>query len=138
MQASVGPVLYSVRDYAQRVIPAGGSVGPIVWTWQRATFVTGVWVITHDGSGASAAKLALRIQDETAHDMFTDGQGRTFFAPLGPMSGGILGGGRCFPLQRPVADGDAWTLTIANGGADDVTIAALLWLFEEPIKREAA
>ena len=51
-----------------------------------------------------AAALSLRWQDETAFDVFSDGGGQNYEAPVLALQGSALG--RYIALQRPVADGD--------------------------------
>ncbi len=135
----VGPSLFSVRDFANVSIPAGGSVVTPQpgFRWPRALFCTGLLVIPQSGSPADAAALSVRIQTETFTDLVTDGQGASFFAPAAAMSGigNDLGFGRPmfrpFALQRPVLDGDLWTLTVANAAGAPIITAGLFLLFDE-------
>jgi hypothetical protein len=125
-----GPALFSPREFAWAVVPGGGDLGPITFRFPRNLFVTGLMVLTGDGSVVDLAHLFIRIQDETFQDVITDGQGTTLEAGLLALRG-IQG--KPFPLQRPLMSGDLWLITLSNLSPNDIRISGLFLFFDEPV-----
>lgn len=129
----VGPVLFSVPAFDLVTIPAASEIGPTLFRFPRALFVTGVLLLPDSGLRTEAASLRVRIQDATFQDLISDGQGFTFDAPSLAMGGmGAEFGLRPFAMQQPVAAGDEWFFTVSNRSAADILSGALLIYFEEP------
>lgn len=149
MQPKIGPVLYSVREFVGLSVPAlaggvPGTSGVQTFRYPRSVFVTSIRLVTNDGSPASLAALSLRIQDETSQEVIFNVAGQNT-APFGALQGiggiggpGLLvrGAGK-FELQRPVADGDTWLMTVRNSSGAPIVLAALLLEFAEGL-RDAA
>lgn len=128
MQPQRGSVLYSVPGISGVAI-AGGSDSPEVsFFWPRDLFVSGVLLLSDDGSPVTAAGLSLRVVDESTEDVIADGQGAGFFAPALSLQGF---GVRPYPLQRPVTARAEWLITVRNDNAGPVA-PQLLFFFEEP------
>jgi hypothetical protein len=142
----VGPVLFIVEALRVPLAPTTSIVagGPVAtsprppFRWPRDLFVSAASLFSSDGDPTKAAALTLRIQDETFQDVFTDGQGGTFAVPGLALIGGPLpgagapqGGIKPFSLQRPVARGDQWTITITNTDTVRTITPILLFRFEE-------
>lgn len=133
-----GPSSYSCRGITDVSVPAGGEISA-VWRWPRALFVTGFLAHGRGGTRAELAALTLRIQDETFQDVFSDGQGASFARSLLSLCGLVTTGPlvddlvmvRPWVMQRPVAAGDEWVVTVANTSGAPI-YPELHWLFEEP------
>ncbi len=128
MLPKVGPVLYIVPGSSNVSIGAGTTL-LLPFKWPSARFVTGLLVLPLSGVPADAARLEVAITDETQQQIIADGFGGTFAAPGLAMSG--LVAWNPLPLQRPVAAGDPWGISVANVGAAPITLAALVLYFEE-------
>lgn len=133
MPPKTGAILYVPAGISGVAVDGGATLGPVEFQFPESVFVTGVKLLTRSGLPADVAALALRIEDETAHDMFADGQGGSFFAP-----GAALGAltFRFWALQRPIQAGDVWRLSVQNRGAGPITPIVIV-VFERGA-REAA
>lgn len=85
------------------------------------------------------AKLSVQIQDETQQQLIVSGNGSNNFGgalamtgclPIAPMFSGLV---MACPLQiqRPVATGDLWLITIQNLAAVGTIIPMLQFTFDE-------
>lgn len=127
-----GPMQYSPFGLSGVSIAAAASNGPVAFRWPRAVFCTGFLLFPESGSLVDAAHLKIRIQDESFTDMITDGAGAQFYAPALLLHGF---GFRIFDLQRPVAAGDLWYITLANTyAAVTAIVPRLAFAFEEPTR----
>jgi hypothetical protein len=141
----LGPSLFSVRTFANASIPSVGSVVTPTpgFRWPRALFCTGLLLVPQSGSPADAAALSVRLQDETFADIITDGFGTTLRIDGCAMSGiaDSLGFGRPmfrpFAFQRPVLDGDTWTISVFNASGAPIVVAGLHLLFDEGLRKVA-
>lgn len=135
-----GPIVLSSRALAAQTVPAlaGGvpgqfpsaASGPAVFRWPFAAFCTGALLLPMSGDPVDAAALSLRWQDETAFDVFSDGGGQNYEAPVLALQGSALG--RYIALQRPVADGDEWLFTVFNQAGKTIQLAGLFFAFMRP------
>lgn len=138
MIPQLGPVIYVPRGFANAIVPAAGQIGPLEFRFPRAVFVTGLLVMPSTGATADQGALSIQIEDETFQQIIGDGQGQSFDAPALALSGlgpsGLMsfaGGWTWFALQRPVADGDLWNITVFNSSLAEIAVTALL-RFDEP------
>lgn len=122
-------MLYRVRGISGVSVASGTTLGPIAFRFPRDVFVDGVQLLVRSGNPAELAALEMRIQDETFSDIISDGQG-TIFTAAGAMLASIRGW-HPFKVQRPVAVGDSWLISITNNFATPV-VPILGILFSEP------
>lgn len=140
MQPVVGPIAFRVEE-ASREILAGASLGPIRFRWPRDLFVTGMTLITRGGSRAEMAGLNVSIVDETQQEIFLSGDNSSNYANAQGAAGLLtltptfedLIKVQPLALQRPVATGDQWFITIQNLGAGTV-IPELVFSFQEGLQ----
>jgi hypothetical protein len=122
-----------------------GATAAIRFRFPRSVFVTGFQIVPRPGTLASLVPLAIRIQDESSHEMIFDWQGARTAAALALQGiGGIGGPGLLLragtgwtALQRPVAESDQWFFTLTNRSAGDIIVACVLLQFEEGLRRAA-
>lgn len=142
------PLLYTVPFFDGLVIPGTSRSADFEWRWTKDDFVTGCLFFAESGATSEAlraatANLRLAISDETFERIVTDGQGLTFDAPGAALLGGVLPVGangfgfRPFVLQRPVACGDVWVISMRNMAAAPVTVAGL-YFYSSGFLRERA
>lgn len=140
-----GPMLFSVRGFAPLAIANGADSGAIRFRWPRPLFVTALQCVTRTALVADLAGLTIAVTDETQQQMFFNWQGENVVNLAAAQGLGGLGGpgplvtpgNGWLALQRPVAAGDQWFITIANISAAPITVAALLFRFEEGQRRAA-
>jgi len=139
MQPKLGPVLYRLAALSDVIITPGGLLGPFEFRFPRSVFVTGISIVPRSGLRTDLSLLALRIQDETFQDIIADGKGGHFATclslmgttPLVAPAFGPLILHRPYALQRPVAAGDSWFLTIRNNSAArEITTETILYFDE--------
>ena len=130
---SAGPIFITVPGLTDVAITAQvGTVptlSPVVrFKWPRPFVVAGFWLSLRAADPAGLAALGIRVLDNQANELFTDGFGtaENFFGLAGAMMGtgartGLLASsGRWMPFRRIVRGGDKWTLQLQNRGAATV------------------
>ena len=142
-----GPELFVVREFARAAIGAvaagvPGQVGPYVFRFPRALFITGASVSPGGGSAAELAGFELRIQDESTDDMLYNWRGEHSANVLAMQGRSTLAGGPgpffddgigWLNLQRPVMTGDEWRFTLLNYSVTPRTIGGLYLAFIDGI-----
>lgn len=140
VQPRIGPIAFKVGALSQS-IAAGSSLGPVLFRWPRPLFVTGMVLVPRSGDRADMAGLRINIVDETQQQIFLSGDnsnnymnalGATGLVTLDPTFEDLIKVGP-LALQRPVAAGDQWFITIQNGGSNAV-IPELSFCFEEGVQ----
>lgn len=136
-----GPQLLKVAGIDAAIV-AGATLGPIDFRWPRDLFVVGMLLLPTSGLRADMAGLRIRVQDESYEDLISDGVSVTnapalALCGLTPLAFGAFSTftlSRPFVLQRPVASGDLWRVSVQNVTAGALQGECLFWI-EEPDRR---
>lgn len=109
------------------IAPAGSTT--VSFQWLSPRFIEGLKLFPRSASRVDMAGLRLRIVDETSQDVILEGSPflAANSAPALVLQGPSFS---VLPLQRPVADGDAWQITVTNGNAGAVIPNLVFYLGE--------
>lgn len=125
-----GPIVYLPPAF--RALPiAAGVTFTSVYYWSKPVFVVGVSLVPMSGLAVDLANLEFGFTDESQDQFSSDGSGQpgSNAAPALALMGSDLS--TPWPMQRPVIGGDRWVLSLFNKSALTITLAALVFFFED-------
>lgn len=128
---SAGPVLISVPGISGVQIAAATLGAEVVYQWPRPYVVTGFFLSERETAGSIViANMRIRIVDESASELVTDGLGTVGNMPALALLGRSL---RWQPFRRLVLGGIRWTIQIENENAAQTVTPDLLFRLEEEV-----